>query len=118
MRGFRSIDVLAEPIQSLAPEMLILTDPIGDLAKRSRIEVIEPLPANAPFAYQSDLPQHLELLRDGRLRKIELLRELGSRGLARPEQGQERTPDRACHSSKNVRSGLPGVHRAQYISDD
>src|ERR1700686_1329965 len=84
--------VLAQPIETLLPELPVSLHPVGHFLEPGRLE-----PTGTPLRFASlrDEPralQHLEMLRNARKAQLERLRQLGHRLFARGEASKDRPP--------------------------
>src|SRR5690606_10091202 len=61
-----------EVLEGVAPEGAVVGQPLVDGPQRAGVERVDPAPALGPDPGEAGVPQHLELLRDGRLGDAEL----------------------------------------------
>src|SRR5215470_10769490 len=92
--GLHLAQIVVEAIEALLPKAAIVREPVVDVLQPVRLD-----PARAPLRFaaardQAGALQHLEVLGDGGQADVEGLGELGDRGLAEREAGQDRPAGR------------------------
>src|SRR5690606_29131282 len=109
------LDLGREVLEGVLPERAVVGEPLVDRAERTGVERVDAPPALGAHAGEAGVPQHLELLRDGRLRDPELLPhgrdDLARRALALGEQLDDAPPDRVAEYRERVhRAPTPPPH--------
>jgi hypothetical protein len=108
--GLTSVEQLAQTIESRAPEVFVLFDPVRDFTQRPWVQVIKTLASDTSLSYEPDAAEDLELLRDRRLRQIESRSQFRCRRLATPKKRKKRAPYRTGNGGEDVRPRLKSVH--------
>src|SRR2546426_1028685 len=79
-----------QAIEALLPELAVTLHPIGGFLETLRLEPARPPLRIATARDEAGTLEDLEVLRDGGKRHVERLRQLGDRGLALSEAGEDR----------------------------
>src|ERR1700693_1470838 len=93
--------VLAQPIETLRPDLPVALDPLGHLFEPLRLEPARPPLGLAPLRDQPGALQHLQVLRNAREAQCERFRQLGHRLLTRSEASEDRPAGGVRQSSKS-----------------
>src|SRR5690606_35448770 len=96
--------------EGVAPEGAVVGQPLVDGPQRAGVERVGPAPALGPDPGEAGVPQHLELLRDGRLGDAELgaydVDDLARAELALGEQLHDAAPYRVTEDRERVHAPL------------
>ena len=108
------VKVFAESFELLAPETLVVCDPVVDLFERLGAKTIAALAAHASHGDQARMAQDAQVLRDRRTRHAEGLREPIDGLLTGTEEVEESAAGGLANGGENVgaraKGGAEGTH--------
>src|SRR5580658_8298672 len=87
--GLQLFQVIAQPVEVLFPKPAIVAKPVVDIAKGRRGKPARPPLRLAAALDEAGALQHFQMLRNRRKAHVEGRTELGDRGFARGEAGEE-----------------------------